>query len=357
MPQPYPGQQWEHDWKPLTPGALKSKHHGKMPQGGNRDVIKRILSEAAATHKANQEKRAADLKPKAEAPKKPAPGKASTEAPKQSTSKAPASPKGSKSTARSLDDAKAAIKAGDNAKAVNLLTSAMRDASSKEERAAIAKLRADLAAKAMGKKADVKEASKPAAAKPKLGKKVGVDSRESPLREGDKVRITTGPNQGKEGTVTGKGRYGAVKVDVDGKESDMSPANIRSVKDAEASKKADDAIRTAAGRNTATPTASKPDTPAGDGNGKVSNAQVEKSVLDALKNTAPAHGKWHLMGQVRSALKGIPRSQQDDVIRRMMLDGKIDLTEIAINNWLSPEEQAAAIQIGPKPNHQIRLAR
>lgn len=31
MPQPYPGQQWKHGWIPLTPGAIRSKNHGRQP--------------------------------------------------------------------------------------------------------------------------------------------------------------------------------------------------------------------------------------------------------------------------------------------------------------------------------------
>lgn len=31
MPQPYPGQQWKHGWIPLTPGAIRSKNHGRTP--------------------------------------------------------------------------------------------------------------------------------------------------------------------------------------------------------------------------------------------------------------------------------------------------------------------------------------
>ncbi|WP_433364047.1 hypothetical protein [Streptosporangium sp. CA-115845] len=36
MPHPYPGQQWKHGWKPLTPGAVKSKNHGKKPAPGSK---------------------------------------------------------------------------------------------------------------------------------------------------------------------------------------------------------------------------------------------------------------------------------------------------------------------------------
>ncbi len=36
MPQPYPGQQWKHGWKPLTPGAVKEKNHGRAPAPGSK---------------------------------------------------------------------------------------------------------------------------------------------------------------------------------------------------------------------------------------------------------------------------------------------------------------------------------
>ena len=408
MPHPHPGQQWKHGWIPLTAAAAASKNHGRKPGpnsrisalvqeaaakhkamggnvggkptggpsgesrpaghgerstgGGNGPAIRSVVARAAEIHKANQERRAADLK-KAEASKKP-------DTPKPPAKASP------KSTARSLDDAKAAIKAGDNAKAVNLLTAAMRDASSKEERDAIGKVRADLASKAMGKKPvpapkpAAKPAPKPAAkpelkpepkpakpAKPKLGKKVGEDSRNAPLREGDRVRIIEGKDRGKEGTVTGKGKYGAVKVDVDGKESDMSPANIRSAEAAEASKKAADAIRKAAGRNTPSPETPKPASPGGDGISKVSDDVAEKRIVDAVSDIMPAPGTWVSMTALRRKLGNLDRNQQDRVLRNLLLAGRVDIAPAAIPGDLKPEDHAAAVNIGPKPNHQIRLAR
>src|SRR5690606_37282554 len=48
LPQPYPGQQWKHGWVPLTPGAARSKNHGKKP--GASSALSRLVAEAAETH-------------------------------------------------------------------------------------------------------------------------------------------------------------------------------------------------------------------------------------------------------------------------------------------------------------------
>lgn len=36
MPHPYPGQEWKHGWKPVTPSAVKSKNHGRAPTPGSK---------------------------------------------------------------------------------------------------------------------------------------------------------------------------------------------------------------------------------------------------------------------------------------------------------------------------------
>lgn len=36
MPHPYPGQEWKHGWKPVTPAAAKSKNHGRAPTPGSK---------------------------------------------------------------------------------------------------------------------------------------------------------------------------------------------------------------------------------------------------------------------------------------------------------------------------------
>lgn len=46
MPQPYAGQEWKHGWIPLTPGAARSKNHGREPRAGS--ILDRIAAEASA---------------------------------------------------------------------------------------------------------------------------------------------------------------------------------------------------------------------------------------------------------------------------------------------------------------------
>lgn len=96
-------------------------------------------------------------------------------------------------------------------------------------KAAMAKSRA-LARAETKRKKEAEKASQTAA---KPGKKVGVDGRNSVLREGDDVTVA-----GKPGRVIGKGKNGAIKVEVDGQEREVSPVDVRSTRGAAESKQA-----------------------------------------------------------------------------------------------------------------------
>ncbi len=104
-----------------------------------------------------------------------------------------------------------------------------------------------------------------------------------------------------------------------------------------------------------TPAQKNETVPAKTGTGKVSDAHVESSVTDFLKDFP--EGRWATMTKLREHLAGIPRDQQDDVIRQMMLDGKVDIEPVAIYGDLKAKDRAAEIIIGSTPNHQIRRAR
>lgn len=88
-------QQWRHEWVPLTPSAMKQKNHGSAPGPDNKIRTMAKGGDVAA--------------------------------------------------------ATAAIKAGDNAKAVNLLTRAMNNSTSKQK-AAIKAQRAELSRKLIGRR-------------------------------------------------------------------------------------------------------------------------------------------------------------------------------------------------------------
>ncbi|MEU8035701.1 phage minor capsid protein [Streptosporangium sp. NPDC049078] len=135
----------------------------------------------------------------------------------------------------------AAEQAAEQAEAERLAQeAAAREAAEKAEAERLAQEAKKKAEAATAEKA--KQAAKkkpPTAAKP--GKKVGVDARNAVLREGDDVTVS-----GKPGRVIGKGKYGAIKVEVDGQERDVSPADVRAVHGAEASKASEKAAAAAA---------------------------------------------------------------------------------------------------------------
>lgn len=120
-------QQWKHGWIPLTPAAVRQKNHGRTPGPGN------TLSKSSARDRSSSQlmdgeiRRAARSRDKTVQPGRPSPSEDVSEATK-------------------------AIRAGDHVKAVNLLTRAMNNADSKEQKAAIKKQRDELTRKLMGRR-------------------------------------------------------------------------------------------------------------------------------------------------------------------------------------------------------------
>ena len=116
---------------------------------------------------------------------------------------------------------------------------ARRDAEEKARREAEAKAKKEAEEQAKAPKAS------------QLGKKVGVDSRNAALHVGDDVTVS-----GQPGRVIGKGKHGAITVEVAGQQRDVSPMVVRSTRDAGASEQAAAAARKAAAEKRAA-TASK----------------------------------------------------------------------------------------------------
>jgi hypothetical protein len=299
LPQPYPGQQWKHGWVPLTAGAARSKNHGRKPGAGS--ALSRMVAEAAEAHKRMQERDRAAQKdaPKSAPPttkpaSKPAAKPAKT-APTSKTSKPAPAKSGTPKTA---------------------------------------------------------PAGAPAA-KRKPGKKVGADLRNAPLREGDEVRIVEGPRRGKTGTVTGKGKYGAIQVEVDGERSDYSPTTLRSTADAETSRRADAAIRQAARRPATAPERAAPP--------RASTATVEqiqsdiRAVYDQL---APDTGSWVSLSRIRAKLaETLPREQVDEALRKLERRPDVNLVPESNQKVLSKADRDAAVNIGDQDKHLIAFLR
>jgi hypothetical protein len=299
LPQPYPGQQWKHGWVPLTAGAARSKNHGRKPGAGS--ALSRMVAEAAEAHKRMQERDRAGQKP------------ASKSAPPTTKPASKPAAKPAKTAPTSKTSKPAPAKSGTPKTA---------------------------------------PAGAPAA-KRKPGKKVGADLRNAPLREGDEVRIVEGPRRGKTGTVTGKGKYGAIQVEVDGERSDYSPTTLRSTADAETSRRADAAIRQAARRPATAPERAAPP--------RASTATVEqiqsdiRAVYDQL---APDTGSWVSLSRIRAKLaETLPREKVDEALRKLERRPDVNLVPESNQKVLSKADRDAAVNIGDQDKHLIAFLR
>ncbi|MEO3860464.1 hypothetical protein [Acrocarpospora sp. B8E8] len=87
----------------------------------------------------------------------------------------------------------------------------------------------------------------------------------------------------------------------------------------------------------------------------VSPEEVEGRIREAYAKITPGAGRWAAMTKLRALLTDIDRDLQDDVLRTMMLAGRVDIEPVAILGDLKPEDHAAAIIIGSTPNHQFRI--
>lgn len=108
---------WKHGWIPITPKAIRQKNHGRTP--GPDSKLGQQMDNAIRAKAAQRTGRG------------------------RST--------GGPSPSDDIDAAARAIRSGDNARAINLMTRAMNNTKDPKERAAIKKQRDALARKAMGR--------------------------------------------------------------------------------------------------------------------------------------------------------------------------------------------------------------
>lgn len=180
------------------------------------------------------------------------------------------------------------------------------------------------------------------------GKKVGTDVNGATLREGDEILIINGPDRGKTGRVTGKGRYGAIRAEVDGKEQDLSPANIRSRADMETSRRADAEIRRAAGRAPAQPDRDQQQRAAGR---TPSVEETENRIIESFYELNRGGG-WVSLTRLRDHLgERYPRKVVDTALRRLMRSQKIVLVPESNQKTLTRRDREAAINIGDQDKH------
>ena len=121
-------QQWKHGWIPLTAGAVREKNHGKTPGPGSK-----LGKSQAARNKGTSQAMDAEIR------------RAARSSDKRVQPDRP-------SSSDDVSEATKAIRSGDHARAVNLLTRAMNNAKTRQEKAAIKKQRDELARKLMGRR-------------------------------------------------------------------------------------------------------------------------------------------------------------------------------------------------------------
>jgi hypothetical protein len=118
---------------------------------------------------------------------------------------------------------------------------ARREAEEAARQAAIEQAKREAAEEKARKEAQEKTEKPKASQTAKPGKKIGVDSRNAALHIGDDVTVS-----GQPGRVIGKGKHGAITVEVAGQQRDVSPMTVRSTRPADASEQAASAARKAA---------------------------------------------------------------------------------------------------------------
>ncbi|WP_156045162.1 hypothetical protein [Herbidospora cretacea] len=84
--------------------------------------------------------------------------------------------------------------------------------------------------------------------------------------------------------------------------------------------------------------------------------EVEDRIREAYAKITPGVGEWVSLTKLRPLLSDIDRSEQDNALRRMLLNApEVHILAAAIVGHLSPEDHAAAVMIGNEPNHQLRI--
>ncbi|TKK88978.1 hypothetical protein FDA94_10670 [Herbidospora galbida] len=84
--------------------------------------------------------------------------------------------------------------------------------------------------------------------------------------------------------------------------------------------------------------------------------EVEDRIREAYAKITPGVGEWVTLTRLRPLLDDIDRSEQDNALRRMLLNSpEVHILAASIPGNLSPEDHAAAVVIGSEPNHQLRI--
>jgi hypothetical protein len=83
--------------------------------------------------------------------------------------------------------------------------------------------------------------------------------------------------------------------------------------------------------------------------------RLEDRIRSAYRRLTEEPGDWVSLTKVRQLLDGVPAAEVDDVLRRLGREPDVHLVPETDQRRLTPEDRAAAVRIGGKDNHLIKV--
>lgn len=82
---------------------------------------------------------------------------------------------------------------------------------------------------------------------------------------------------------------------------------------------------------------------------------AETQIRQAYKQLAERPGAWVRLADLRQALSGLSRGQQDDALKSIALKHGVQVIPWDNRNALDAQDHAAALRLGGEQNHAIRI--
>jgi hypothetical protein len=84
---------------------------------------------------------------------------------------------------------------------------------------------------------------------------------------------------------------------------------------------------------------------------------LEARIRAAYRQLAKAPGDWVGLAKVRDLLDGAPIAEVDDALRRLEREPDVHIVPETDHRQLTPADRAAAVRIGGKENHLLKVDR
>jgi len=84
---------------------------------------------------------------------------------------------------------------------------------------------------------------------------------------------------------------------------------------------------------------------------------LEARIRAAYRQLAKAPGDWVGLAKVRELLNGAPTAEVDDALRRLEREPDVHIAPETDQRQLTPADRAAAVDIGGKQNHLLKVDR